>query len=249
VTGAGGPDDAPGADAIEIGDYCRKIEAHLCALNGGHLIRIAGPTFDRVRGWAARGIPLAVVRRGIDRFVERYTARGPKRRPVLLDFCEADVLDLFDEWRRAVGVRVTAEGALERDGAARGARSLPAHLERVIARLTALRSGPGVPRAWSEQLDGAVRDLDQVRAGARNLRGDARRQVLERLAAIDRALLAAGRARCAPDDLARLEREAAEQLRPFEARMPRDAFLEAREAAIERLLRESLGLPLIVPLV
>ena len=42
--------------------------------------------------------------RGIDRYFERYYAKGPRRRPVRVEFCEADVLDVFDEWRRAVGV-------------------------------------------------------------------------------------------------------------------------------------------------
>lgn len=54
-------------DAAHLGQYCREIEAYLCAKNQGHLIRIAGPSFTRVCGWAARGIPVKVVFRGIDR--------------------------------------------------------------------------------------------------------------------------------------------------------------------------------------
>src|SRR5438105_6271627 len=85
-------------------DYCREIEAYLCRKNEGHLVRIVGPSFELVCGWAQRGVPLKVAFRGIDRSVERYYAKGPRRRPVRIDFCEADVLDVFDEWRRAVGV-------------------------------------------------------------------------------------------------------------------------------------------------
>src|SRR5918993_5637438 len=85
-------------------DYCRQIEAYLCRRNEGHLIRIVGPAFEQVCGWASRGIPIKVAYRGIDRYVERYYAKGPRRRPVRVEFCEADVLDVFDEWRRAVGV-------------------------------------------------------------------------------------------------------------------------------------------------
>ena len=44
--------------------------------------------------------------RGIDRYFERYYAKGPRRRPVRVEFCEADVLDVFDEWRRALGITV-----------------------------------------------------------------------------------------------------------------------------------------------
>jgi hypothetical protein len=85
------------------GEYCREVEAYLCRKNDGHLIRIAGPSFSRVSGWAQQGIPLNVVYRGIDQYFERYYARGQRRRPVHIDFCEGDVLALFDEWRRAVG--------------------------------------------------------------------------------------------------------------------------------------------------
>src|SRR5688572_23605274 len=84
--------------------YCRQVEAYLCRKNDGHLVRIVGPAFEQVCGWATRGVPLTIAQRGIDRYFDRYYARGPRRRPVRIEFCEADVLDVFDEWRRAVGV-------------------------------------------------------------------------------------------------------------------------------------------------
>ena len=89
-------------------DYCRQLETYLCRKNDGHLIRIVGPAFEQVCGWAARGIPLKIAMRGIDRYFERYYAKGPRRRPVRIEFCEADVLDVFDEWRKSVGVSVGA---------------------------------------------------------------------------------------------------------------------------------------------
>ncbi len=96
---------------MQIADYCRAIESHLCQKNDGHLIRVVGPSFDMVSKWAADGVPLKVAFRGIDRYFERYYSKGPRRRPVRVDFCEADVLDVFDEWRRAVGL-ATADVAI-----------------------------------------------------------------------------------------------------------------------------------------
>ena len=87
-----------------VEDYCRQVEAYLCRKNDGHLIRIVGPAFEQVCGWAVRGVPLNVAMRGIDRYFERYYAKGPRRRPVRVEFCEADVMDVFDEWRRALGI-------------------------------------------------------------------------------------------------------------------------------------------------
>ncbi len=40
-----------------------------------------------------RALPLRVVLHGVDRTVARLTAKGPRRRPVRIEFCEADVRD------------------------------------------------------------------------------------------------------------------------------------------------------------
>ena len=87
-----------------VDEYCREIETYLTRKNDGHLIRVVGPSFEVVSGWAAQGVPLKIVLAGIDRYFERYYRKGPRRRPVKIDFCDADVLDVFDEWRRATGV-------------------------------------------------------------------------------------------------------------------------------------------------
>ncbi len=222
--------------------YCREIEAHLCRKNDGHLIRIAGPSFDRVRGWAEQGIPIKVVFRGVDRYFERYYAKGPRRRPVRIDFCEADVLDVFHEWRRAVGV--VHEGAEEGgEETAKRHTALPAHLERVIARLTALGGGQPLSPELPALLDRTVRELDRVRPGAKGIRGDARAALLRRLEELDAELVGAFRSALPPDSLRALSAEADSELAPFRERMPADGLETARRACIDRLLRERYLLP------
>src|SRR6187402_2371677 len=141
----------------DVAEYCRQVEAYLCRKNEGHLIRIAGPVFEQVSGWAAQGVPLAVAFRGIDRYCERYYAKGPRRRPVRVEFCEADILDLFDDWRRAVGVAQLVDPAPDAEAPARR-DSLPGHIDRAIARLTELRGGGRSPE-FDRRLDEAVREL------------------------------------------------------------------------------------------
>src|SRR4051812_42101170 len=191
-----------------------------------------------------QGVPLKVAMRGIDRYFERYYAKGPRRRPVRVDFCEADVLDLFDEWRRAVGIGTLASGGDEAGADESGRRqgSLPSHLERVIARLTTARTGAG---PLDSTIDAIVRELDTARGGAKALRGETRQLFLERLAALDRLLLDA--ARGAQDDAAleRLGAEADSDLAPYRDRMPREAYEQSRRAAIDRLIRERGRLPVI----
>lgn len=220
--------------------YCRDVESYLCRKNDGHLIRIVGPAFEQVCGWAARGIPLTIVYRGVDRYFERYYAKGPRRRPVRIEFCEADVLDVFDEWRRAVGVGAAGEAPAEGHPRA----SLPAHLERVVARLTALRAG-GERASLDRTLDEIVRELDAARAGSKSLRGERREALLERLRQLDRRLADVARAAGDPSLFDRLTTEADEQLAPFRARMTAEVYSQSREACIDRLLRDHFKLPTI----
>ena len=77
---------------IDVESYCRELEAYLCRKNDGHLIRITGPAFEQVQGWAAQGIPVKVAEAGIDRYFERYYRKGPRRRPVRIEFCEPTCL-------------------------------------------------------------------------------------------------------------------------------------------------------------
>jgi hypothetical protein len=209
------------------------------------LIRIVGPAFEQVCGWASQGIPLNVVFRGIDRYVERYYAKGPRRRPVRIEFCDAAVLDAFDEWRRAVGVTAAPGYAAESDEerAARPRESLATHLDRVVARLVARRGG--ADRSLDAALDGIVRELDAARSGSTNLRGERREAMLQRLRELDRELGQAARATSDAQTLQRVTSEADEQLSPFRGRMHADAYAQSHQACIDRLLREHARLPTI----
>jgi hypothetical protein len=235
-------------------EYCRSVEAYLCRRNDGHLIRIVGPAFEQVCGWADRGVPLKVVYRGIDRYFERYYAKGPRRRPVRIEFCEADVLDVFDEWRRAVGVLVArdrresdesedAYGEISERTPTR--RSLSAHLERVIARLIALSAEQPTP-VHEHVLRHVLEAVARLRGEGRVLRGEARQAAIEQLAALDTALMAAARSHMDASMLGDTEVEAAQELEPFRARMTADTYATAVAAATARLIRERTRLPVLI---
>ena len=238
-------DSAGAGEPADLGAYCRAIEAYLCKRNDGHLVRVVGPAFDCVAGWAAKGVPLRVACRGIDRCVERHEAKGPRRRPVRVEFCDADVLDVFDEWRRAVGVPAAAfeDGTAPDDGHARRHASLAAHLDRVVARLTLLRGSGAI--ALGDVVDPLVAEIDASRQHVKGLRGDARRQLLDRLRTLDAALVAAVRAKLDASALATLEGEAGSELKAFRDRMPAEAFAAAHTACVDRLIRDRYSLPAI----
>jgi hypothetical protein len=231
--------DLPPADS----DYCREIEAYLCRKNDGHLIRVVGPSFELVSAWAAQGVPLKVAFGGIDRYFERYYRKGPRRRPVKIDFCEADVLDLFDQWRRATGVVSDAESRIPSPEPR--LPSLPAHLSRVVLRLTSARAGGALGAGFDALIDRVAAELDAAKAKAGGLRGEARQALLARLAALDRELLQQARAALDAPAQASLSREAEEELAGFRTGMTADAFARAHEAAMDRLVRDRFKLPIV----
>jgi hypothetical protein len=240
---------------VDADAYCREIEAHLCRKNAGHLVRVVGPAFEMVAGWAARGIPLKVACRGIDRTVERRAAKGPARRPLRVEFCEADVLDAFEEWRRAVGVGTAGGGAIRRPGgpgAEDGEReaerpksgpSLRAHLDRVATRLTDRLADGSLPAPLEAIVERAMAEIGEARASSRHARGEARAALVERLRAIDDEVMAGAWAATAEDVRDALRREAEQDVVAFRSRMPADDYARAVEAGASRLLRDRLKLP------
>jgi hypothetical protein len=225
------------------------VETYLCRKNDGHLIRIVGPSFEIVSRWSADGIPLTIALRGVDRYFERYYKKGPRRRPVRIDFCDADVRELFDEWRRAVGLVGGApapEGQeASGDHVPRGP-SLPAHLERVVLRLTNARVAGTLGSDADQVIDRIAQDLDRARASARGLRGEARQSLIARLADFDRELLDLARRSLPPAEEAALAREAHGELEAFRDVMPADSYRRAHAAAVDRLVRERAGLPVLL---
>jgi hypothetical protein len=229
---------------MDPAQYSREIETYLCRKNEGHLIRIVGPAFEQVCGWATLGVPLKIAFRGIDQYCERYYAKGPRRRPVRIEFCEADILDLFDSWRRAIGVGAAGAATTTAEPPARKA-PLAAHIERAVARLTTLRAGGKRSAEFAGRVDAFVRELDHLAADARGARGDRRAVIVDRLQALDGELLTAAMKETETDVsvVATLNREAEAELAPFISRMPEEALDRARNAAFQRLLRDTLGLP------
>ncbi len=235
---------------MDISSYCREIETYLCRKNDGHLIRVVGPSFDRVSSWAARGVPIKIAFEGIDRYFERYYRQGPRRRPVKIDFCEADVLDAFDEWRRATGI--VASAAVSHESPNHESQipnpksrqlSLPAHLERVLTRLTSIRAGGTLDDSFDALLDRVAAELDEARSKSSGLRGAARAALVARLAQIEEELVRAVRESIDEHTLAELRREADEELAPFRSGMTSDTYERAHAAAMSRLIRNRFGVP------
>jgi len=233
----------PERDETDVGEYCRRVEAHLTQVNGGHLVRIVGPGFEVVRRWAVDGVPLSIVRRGIERKAERHR-HGSSTRPLRIEFCEADVRDVYEEWRRAIGVPTGTDAGDEEVGPSRKP-SLPRHIGRALERLGRLTGRMEWPDELRDGVEACRSRLLALQASAAGARGEARAGIVARLEELDRDLLDVAR-RAAPDEIGRaLEREAEADLAPYRGRLSDQLWQASVEVTIRRLLRDRLGLPTI----
>jgi hypothetical protein len=214
------------------------VEAHLCRRNNGHLIRIVGPAFELVSAWADAGIPLRIVLHGIDRTVERRSRKGPQRRPLRVEFCEADVLDAFDEWRRAVGV-----AAPPAEATGTKPPSLGSHLERALLRLTNARATNTVGSDFDALIDELSHVFSAVKEAGRHLKGDRRQAIVDRLQALDAEMLVRARRALTISDASALTAQAETELIAFRERLTVEAYARAREAALDRLVRDRFSIP------
>lgn len=242
--------EPPDEGQADIGAFCRAVEAHLCRVNGGHLVRVVGPAFELVAGWAREGVPLRVALHGIDRTITRLTAKGPRRRPVRLEFCEADVRDAYDQWRRAVGVRApgvstTEEAAVAAPASAAGARgrSLPRHLERVLVRLSSVAAGTALPSALRAAVERAIGDVDARLDAARGVRADARVALMADLQAIETTLTQAAVEALPAGARSDVDAQVTRELSAFRAQLPPAAYRDAESALRGDLARKHFGLP------
>jgi hypothetical protein len=238
------------ASLIDVGDYCRRVEEHLTKVNGGHLVRVVGPAFELVRRWADDGVPLSVVFRGIERKAERRAAGKPGR-PLRLEFCEGDVGAVFEAWCRAVGVRTGTEASEGTEGteteASRKKPSLSKHVERALDRLSRAMGRDDWPDSLRADADRILVALAGIREAARTARGPAREELAAQLHALD-ADIATAVVNAAPATLVtEVRAEAEQELAPFRGRLAGDAWRQSVTITVDRLLRDRLGLPALMP--
>ncbi len=226
----------------DVADYCRQVEAHLTRINGGHLVRVVGAGFSLVRQWAEDGVPLSIVFRGIEQKAERHKA-GASRRPLRIEFCEADVRELHAAWRRAVGLTAAPDTEQVTPGGRPKRRSAPKAIDRAIERLGRLAGRLDYPDEFREAVSRTIAGLSTLRDDLAGARGAARAQLLERLAPLERDLLAQGRRAIATDQLQALTVQAEEELAPYRTRLSPEAWLRAVSITVDRAVRERLALP------
>ncbi len=207
--------------------YYQEVESHFVARRGSPLF-ITSSEWDLVWRWEQLGIPVEVVKEGIDRVFDRPKTHLKPRR---LSYCRQTVEAAFRRYREASLGRREAVSKREEQGA--GDR-----LAEIASRLGELAESEK-KRELSLLLE---RARDAVRSLAR--RGEGSPEELEHaLSALDFKLMAEVEAVLESAEREELRRQAESSLEPYRERMPEKIHRAAVESAYRRRLRRKLGLP------
>jgi hypothetical protein len=242
-------------------NYFTEIEDAFIRRRGRHLL-LSPMDWALIESWKEMGVPLHVALRGIEKSFDSYESKPRKRTVKSLFYCQEEVEAQFAEWVESqTGARTTASdaAATATEGGAADAveeegRGLPFPRAVIAAHLAECREA--LARA-TEKRRAAVAGEDAVsealaRASARlgeladDFSGAARpdAELLESSltdleALLDRAL----RSTLSTDAVEAARARAAEQLRPYKARMERATYEQTLDNLLAKSLREAAGVP------
>ena len=217
-----------GERALDEG-YYEEVESYFVAQRGSPLF-ITPSEWDLVWRWEQLGIPLAVVKEGIDRVFERpKTALKPRR----LGYCRQTVEAAFRRFRESSLGGGPGGTAREDSGA-------EAHLTEVSSRLRDLAA------VWSEKERELALFLERTSDAVRSLSAraeEAPSEVERELTALDGKLVVESEAVLGDAVREELRREVESSLESYRERMPEKIYRAALESGYRRRLRRKLGLP------
>lgn len=247
-------------------NYFTEIEDAFIRRRGKHLL-LSPMDWALIESWRVMGVPLHVALRGIEKSFDSYESKPRKRTVKSLMYCQEEVEAQFQEWAESQ-TGAHAKGAADEQGAgdsntegAEGAtasdegsaRGLPfpravisAHLSQCrdeLRRALDSRSGSAGGEALSEALARAASRLEELASDfERSASPDA--EALENsLTDIESLLDRALRESLSPEALEDARADAAEQLKPYRARMERATYEQTLENLLAKALRERERVP------
>jgi hypothetical protein len=230
-------------------NYFTEIEDAFVRRRGKHLL-ISSIDWALIETWKEIGIPLHVALRGIEKAFDSWESKPRKRSIKGLLYCQEEVEAQFAEWREArVGAAESEEERQsDEEPQAEGPFTRVAileHVERgriglVAARERRIKTGED---DFSDALGRAVTllaDLEDDLAAVTTV--DAQKLEIS-LTGVERMLSDSVRSVAGAEELATIEREVKQQLKPYRKHMESAAHQQTVDNLMLKRLREQYGLP------
>lgn len=244
-------------------NYFTEIEDAFIRRRGKHLL-LSPMDWALIESWKEMGVPLHVALRGIEKSFDSYESKPRKRTVKSLMYCQEEVEAQFQEWTESqTGAHAKggpaeggtpdpdAEAAAARDeGSARGLpfprAVISAHLSQCrdeIRRALDLRGGGAGGEALREALGRAASRLEELASDFERSASPNAEALESSLADIESLLDRALRESLPADELEDARDAAAEQLKPYRARMERATYEQTLENLLAKSLRERVRVP------
>lgn len=244
-------------------NYFTEIEDAFIRRRGKHLL-MSPMDWALIESWKEMGVPLHVALRGIEKSFDSYESKPRKRSVKSLMYCQEEVEAQFHEWMESqTGAHARNEAGEEvaRDDADSNAasasegegRGLPfpravisAHLSECrdeLRRALDSRSERAGDEALREALARAASRLEELAADFERSTNPNAEALEHSLADIEALLDRALRESLSEDALEEARAEAAEQLKPYRARMERATYEQTLENLLAKSLRERARVP------
>jgi hypothetical protein len=235
-------------------NYFTEIEDAFVRRRGKHLL-VSSLDWTLIETWKELGVPLHIALRGIEKAFDSWESKPRKRSVKSLLYCQEEVEAQFAEWREARVGAAEPQADGNQNGGAENSDGLPfsrqailEHLQRGKSSLLATRKAHSLRTEasdddFSDVLERVARLLGEVEQDfSASARPDAQ-QLEQSLSGLERMLSDAIRLAAGADEIARVEKEVKEQLKPYRKQMEAAVYQQTFANLLLKRLREQFGVP------
>jgi hypothetical protein len=232
-------------------NYFTEIEDAFIRRRAKHLL-LSPMDWALIESWKEMNVPLHVVLRGIEKAFDSWESKPRKRSIKGLLYCQEEVEAQFAEWREArVGA---AEGAPELDESGRqtNKEAMPfsrsailEHLQRGQTKLLTVCSERKKTQAddFTDTLERAAALLAEIEADFAQSASPNAQKLEQSLSGLERMISDATCVVAGPEQIATIEGEVKEQLRPYRKQMEPAVYQQTVTNLLLKRLREQFGIP------
>jgi hypothetical protein len=230
-------------------NYFTEIEDAFIRRRAKHLL-LSPMDWALIESWKEMEVPLHVALRGIEKAFDSWEAKPRKRSIKSLLYCQEEVEAQFAEWREA---RVGSDsGTASENGSSQTADSLPFSRAAIMEHMR--RGRESLEKISAERTQAGNDDLSDVLTRAAALLLDLENdftasaspeaQKLEQsLSGLERMISDGLRVAVSSEQMAMVEREVKDQLKPYRKHMEPAAYEQTFQNLLLKRLRELFGIP------
>jgi hypothetical protein len=249
------PETTVEPDRLNYFNYFTEIEDTFVRRRGKHLL-LSPLDWALIESWKERGVPLHVALRGIETAFDSHAAKPRRRSVKSLMYCQEEVEAQYSEWlegqRGASSTVAHASDESSNELASRRSK-LPFPREVIMAHLVASRDLLKHTRAarlvssqgdeLDDALSRAIARLEELEKDFSNAARPDGEKLEGSLTDLEQLLDRSMRSAIAPETIESMRARAAEELKPYRARMESATYDQTLDNLLAKALREACGVP------